>query len=338
MAKKARKRVKSLPDPFKWHDQPLIAGHTFLTLPKGLLTSVTDQVGRNKFDPDLLKLDEELSNYASAHPGVVGFLDGRPIFYPYLDVRSSDNEIVSANEADRMGWTHKQADAVNGMGGFLASQHNQKISYCGWLMCRPAFRTEHDDLVKAHTQVAGSGPPEFTQLVMEGESELDGEQSNLMDQWCSFYSKWRINKLLAPGLPDPAGVQWTDLGRDFTPAHLQDSTSGPRIPDTQMLPEGDTLRALMKDQSPAEQDWHLHDWKSLIDPSNPSKNKIERYVRLFRLQHYWKVLFSRHGASLRRQTGRLEHAFADYLGIDHASIRKDLQHLRDQLGPDWFQP
>lgn len=268
---------------------------------------------------------------------MVGFLDGKPISYPYLNTRSSDEKIVSASEADSMGWTQQQVDAVNGMSGFLASQHNQKISYCGWLMSKHTFRSEHDQLVKAHAQVFGSGPPEFTQCVMEDESELDGERSTLIDRWRSFYSKWRINKLVAPGLPDPGGVQWADLGQDFTPAHLCESTRGPRISDIQMLPDGDTLRALMKDSSPMEQDRHLRDWQKLIDPSNPSKNKIERYARLFQLQHYWRILFSRHAASLKRQTGRLELTFADYLAIDHASIHKDLQHMRDQLGPDRFQ-
>lgn len=337
MAKKARKRAKRPSDEFKWHDHPRIAGRTFLTLPKDLLTAVTDRVGQEKFDRDVLKLDEDIAAFASKHPGLVGFIDGWPIAYQYLNIRTSEEEILSVSDAERMGWTKQQVDAVNGMGGFVANQHNLKISYCGWLMLKHPFRSEHDDLVQTHANVVGCGPPVFTQQAVEDDTELDGEQSDLMDRWRSFYSKWRINKLVAPGLPDPAGVQWTDLGRDFTPDHLRESTRGPKVSDIQMLPGGDTLRELMADLSPIEEDWHLRDWKRLIDPSNPSKNQIDRYARLFRLQHYWKVLFDRHSNSLNRQIGKLELAFANYLGQAKRNIHDDLQLLRHQLGHDWFK-
>lgn len=235
------------------------------------------------------------------------------------------------------GWTPEQVDAANSACDFLASQHNLKISYCGWLMCRPKFRAEHDALVQTYPQIVASGPPEFTEHKFDGGSIMDGDQSATMDRWRAFYARWRINKLVAPGLPDPAGVQWADLGHDFTPAHLRESTRGPRIPDTQMLPNGDSLRALMGDSSAVEHDWHLREWKRLIDPSKPSKKQIERYARLFRLQHYWKALYDRHASSLDRKIGKLEIAFAEYLGQSQKSIHTDRQFLSDQLGPDWHK-
>lgn len=277
-----------------WRAYDLFAHRYIFTLPPALLLKVTQQVGRKQFDREILDLDERWAKEASRHQDVVGYRDGQPINYPYLNERSTGDEIVSTSEAEWMeGWTPEQVDAANSACDFLASQHNLKISYCGWLMCRPKFRAEHDALVQTYPQIVASGPPEFTEHKFDGGSIMDGDQSATMDRWRAFYARWRINKLVAPGLPDPAGVQWADLGHDFTPAHLRESTRGPRIPDTQMLPNGDSLRALMGDSSAVEHDWHLREWKRLIDPSKPSKKQIERYARLFRLQHYWKALYDR---------------------------------------------
>lgn len=337
MGEKAKKITGIEPLRSKWRTHELVTRRTFFTLPTDLLAAVKHRVRWEKFDRVLWELEEQIGTEASQDAGVVGYNDCQPIFYPYLSERNPDSEVVSSADVKWMGWTEQQADDVNSASGFLASQHNQKMSYCGWLMSKPRFRIEQRAVLESHARCFELGPPIFIRHEKVEESEVRGDQLAALEQWQLFYARWRLNKLVAPGLPDPVGAQWADLGRDFTPAHLRESTRGPRMSDTQMLPDAETLRSLMKESRADDADKHLRDWKRLIDPSNPSKvQQIARYARIFRLQHYWKVLYSRHGISLKGERGRLELAFADYLDIDVSSIHSDCQLLRDQLGHYWF--
>lgn len=239
-------------------------------------------------------------------------------------------------EGKWIGFSKNQVDAVNSRAKFLADQHNEVMAYCGWLMCNSHLRCEHDKLVRAHAKVFGGGMLEFTEIETELESMATDEQAEFMERWRSFYTRWRLVKLTGPGLPVRAGVRFDRLKADFTPAHLQEAIGGPRLSDVHRVPDATTLRNVMGGSGPCTSDDHLNEWQTLIASTNVGKKKLNKYPRLFQLQHYWKVLFDRHGPSLKRQNGRLEKAFAEYLCVDKTTIHSDLNLIRRQLGRDWL--
>jgi len=84
----------------------------------------------------------------------------------------------------------------------------------------------------------------------------------------------------------------------------------------------------------------------LVSTDTAPKKVIGVYGRLFLLQHFWRVLWSRHAQALDRSIGKVERAFASWLypsgnevqiEASIASVHKDLGMLaKARSGPDWF--
>ena len=70
--------------------------------------------------------------------------------------------------------------------------------------------------------------------------------------------------------------------------------------------------------------------------SNPAKNKIPRFGRVFELQHYCRILHERHAQAIHRRLGDLEFALASFMGVSPETIHRDLLFIRDRLGEDWM--
>jgi hypothetical protein len=114
------------------------------------------------------------------------------------------------------------------------------------------------------------------------------------------------------------------------------------VPDRKLLREM-VEDSLNRNDSPI----HLRDWLELVRGENPAKKRIARYARIFLLQHFWRVLHSRHESALKRQQSKLRRAFAAYLipktaaTMDAKSeiIRKDLDAISAARGgPGWQYP
>lgn len=331
----ANKRVMTKPIPSVWLDHDLIAETYFYTLPKELLDTVVGEVGRERFDQELLEMDESLSDAADGHTGFVGYFDGHAIFYPYLTDRTYERQMVSASDVEGLGWSQAQLDAVNSAGKTIRRDHEILAAYCGWLMCAPMFRSEHDELIESSQGYLHDGLPVLGQYTPEGQEKADPELTNVLDRWMDFYRRWQINKLVAPGLPDPPAPQWADLGQIFTPPHLRGSTTVLSIPNNHPVPSKDEVRQHVLQNRPDSDDSHLSDWQEIISPNNRSRGEIGSYARRFQLQHYWRVLFHRHSSALLRKKMRLEAVFAEYLGFEQSSVHKDLIKIRKSLGELW---
>jgi hypothetical protein len=114
------------------------------------------------------------------------------------------------------------------------------------------------------------------------------------------------------------------------------------LPDTFPVPGRDRLRAMLEEAVRGGQpSAHLVEWSALVQSESKAKRAIDRFGRLFVLQHYIVVLLLRHPAAFRGQLGRLEKVLARYLlgdrpaGVD--TIHKDLVFIRRRLGPDWME-
>jgi hypothetical protein len=88
---------------------------------------------------------------------------------------------------------------------------------------------------------------------------------------------------------------------------------------------------------------HLEPWMDLIDARDPGKKSLEHLQRMFRLQHWWRVLHHRHGNTLHGNLERLRLAMAAFLmpkdfGQEGGElIRKDLMEIGKRLGQNWLQ-
>jgi hypothetical protein len=90
---------------------------------------------------------------------------------------------------------------------------------------------------------------------------------------------------------------------------------------------------------------HLLPWLEIVRADSQAKKSIERYGRLFVLQHFWRIVCARHAAAVAGRFAQLRRAFASWLfpkahGPDltkkEVLVRKDLDALaKARGGADW---
>ena len=125
-------------------------------------------------------------------------------------------------------------------------------------------------------------------------ADLAADDHERVHLWRAFYRRWQLFRLVAPGLPDPPGPLYADPGVHPTPEHLRDQMVTIRIPRHHPLPDEEELRRRLAESVERREDAHLGDWKRLSAAGNTGKGGLQRYTRLFALQHYWRVLHQRH--------------------------------------------
>src|SRR4029078_3223527 len=100
----------------------------------------------------------------------------------------------------------------------------------------------------------------------------------------------------------------------------------------------DQLRELLnkarRDLPKAE---HLDEWHNIIRSENAARNQLDRFCRIFDLQHYWRALFQRHQDKLKGKIGTLEIAFANWFEVSRETVHGDLITIRRRLGKAWLE-
>jgi len=113
------------------------------------------------------------------------------------------------------------------------------------------------------------------------------------------------------------------------------------------LPERQELLRMVEDafggcRLPA----HLKDWADLIATDNPGRGTaVPRLARIYRVHHYWRVLFSRHAGALDRQIGKLHAVFAEFLLPNSNRLSDPPRVIKEDLidlaqahgGADWYR-
>jgi hypothetical protein len=118
--------------------------------------------------------------------------------------------------------------------------------------------------------------------------------------------------------------------------HLNQSRGHFFLPDTMPIPSRDSLRGALTDaRRLAGEEKHLHEWLGISHSSATARNRMDRFSRLFEIQHYWRILRQRHAAAIRGNAGRAETAIGQFLGLSAESIHRDLGEIRSRLGKDW---
>jgi hypothetical protein len=159
-------------------------------------------------------------------------------------------------------------------------------------------------------------------------------------KWERFLIYWNLAQLPGPFLPLPYGEMHgvpSEIAK-LQPGHRRTSdevtvtspTAPALPPDIKNSVAGD---AGARDGAGA----HLDEWFEIIRRGNVAKHQtLVKYARIFRLQHYWRVLHERYGREALAPVEGLIQPFARFLGVGADAIRADLKLLRTALGPDWF--
>ncbi len=298
---------------------PLIAHRFFYTLPGSLLKLLFKE---KLLDPELVDLEIELSAICGDHSGMVGFHDGNPIAFAFL--RKSEFGVPSVVEAfERNLPTHKIKASLKLAEERLDHSRRSLRAYLGWLLTNPVFLTEQAALWTAIAPK--SGECEATRKTKSVEADQP-----LLERYCA---RWRLINLLGPFLPVPIGTQFPALAPQISIQNSRSSGYGlAAIPDTQSLPSAEELRSHLEEIRMASTPEHLREWFAIEGASNPSKNLLARYARVFEVQHYWRVVHLRHSNALHRRQGRLMASLASFLNVSGDAIQRDANLIKERLG------
>jgi hypothetical protein len=181
--------------------------------------------------------------------------------------------------------------------------------YSGWLLLNPQFVSEHDGLLIRHRQAFLEHG--FPQPAIFGTPPGPRVPDEVwIDEYKQFCDRWDLLSLTGPDLPNilPTVDQlpWSTPGLGSARG-MSTSLSPSVMPIRGRTPMAESLAAAARGSAVPE---HLTEWCDLIRPENLGTHRIPRFVRLFRLQHYWRQLHLRYPSHLRRSKMKLVAAFA----------------------------
>lgn len=327
--------------PAEYSEHPLVRHRLYFTLPELLLDCLAKKVGDERFDAGLWEMELALTRACGGEDGV-GFWDGVQIQFPLLRYQPLK---VDPLDAKGLGWTDQQLEAVNTVGRSRTERFATTArGYAGWLLTNRAFLAEHNAIlltwqaeIQKH-QIPLIGPVvQDASQVPEVDSQPGEEIEQFVKAFEAFFIRWRLGGLTAPYLPSPLRPQMPVAILASVLGHMRDGGRTFYMPDTFPVPTRDELRDLMEDAlrgpgTPA----HLAEWIANVQTSNSAKNTIQRYARLFELQHYVRTLYQRHAAALRQRKSSMTQAFATFLKVSDDTIEKDLAFVAEKLGDEWY--
>lgn len=339
--------TNNLSVPLKYQEHELLAGRIFFTLPEDVIDAVVAELGSECFDSDLLTMEKELSAICGNHSAIVGFWRCLPVSYAELRplpapsfsdelVRSAGLRPAAVNHALQV---FRERD--------IAPLERFSRGYCGWLMTNRDFLDEHDTLLTRFRDVVsrwGTHPvatflPTTTQshLIADDDLEDDPQWPTFVEECNRMFVRWRLRGLAALYLPMPSKPLMAGVFPLSVVSQLMQAGGVFYLPDTMPVPSRDQLRGLLdhalhRGQHPE----HLEEWLEIVRADNMARNRMDPFVRLFEIQHYWRILHQRHASAIYRKTGKLEAAFGGLFGVTEKRIHNDLIRIRKRLGGDWL--
>lgn len=321
----------------KLAERPCLAKTWFYVLPPRLLSLLEATGVTKRIDASLWAEEVELSELADSL-GAVGFRYGILIFdwvlvYPK---KLQDQELASCtidewglSDVDRTAWLTVSTSR-------LEFERESARGYCGWLFTNPAFHSEFEALQIAMPQLLR---PEGEILLPAGPANLEPELRVIRRETMGltplkdFCLRWRLNYIVGPRTVIPLARQETSPLPALDAARVQEMGRLSFTPDIARLPPRDDLRD--RDEAAirgtARSANHLRDWIDLVEATSQGKKSIARWARIYGLQHYWGVLYERHGASLNRLGSKVREAFAQWLAISRRTLEADLRLIRNRL-------
>ena len=325
---------------------PLVAGRYFFTFPRALWDKVYNTIGPRLFDDELVEMEISLSEICGDHSFHCGFWEGQAFSYHLL--RSTASWRPTAAEAKSVGWESGQVQLDRVMRVFrerTAPLAQVARGYVGWLLTNQQFLDEHNALVAQWRGMVHRWGLDRLGILLPLGGLLPGNDSTVDPDWAEysaafedFFVRWRLRGLAAPYLPVPLEPL---MAGDFPVSVVQQAARAGGVfclPDTFPIPSRDELRNLLEGSlhGPSKPE-HLTEWMGIIASSNTGKKQIARFGRLFELQHYYRILHSRHPKAIRRKLHVLNDVLARFFTTTKRTIHEDLRMIRKRLGRDWIE-
>lgn len=311
----------------------------FYTLPPKLWDALLEHVGRSAFDAKLLELEETSAKQNGDHSHRVGFFQSFPVtLCGLVDLPSPPwtDEYLRAAGMDPVQVRYSLNVCKEQYGSMLS---RSRSSYLGWLLTNPKFLQEHDQLLKEHLETVqryGLWNLALRKTAVRGglfEERLeDPHWHRFVDACRPFLQRWRLARLVGPYLPEPVTLQMSGLVSKSDLEWMMETGGIFYLPDTIPIPSRDQLRKLLDDSlHKGPKPVHLEDWLKIVNAGNTARNRLDREARLFSLWHFYQLLVDRHATALKNNRGRVEDAFAQFFGVDKATIHHDLVEVPKRL-------
>lgn len=326
-------------------DSPEHDGYVYI-LPDGLFAAVVSTIGV-KLPRTATGRDEAALDEAVGSPFVIGYWRRMPLRYQFLTAKLSQGAVETNGYSDQNTTTFVRPFQLRHLYSCWHQLHVFQ-GYLGWLLTNPQFIQEHDALLEQHlTSFRRWGVHrDRTNATPSMAAQLFGQQQDYPGSdpaWREFESmkeafcfRWRLAGLAGPDLPLPIGAQ---VDQDVPITYFVrgiEQTGLFLLPDILPIPSRDQIRKSIDDaRRSTNGSNHLAGWFKIIRLGNQAKNQIDRFARVFIVQHYWRTLKSRHAEALSRNTGKLELAFAQWLEVSEETIHQDRLMIARRLGRNW---
>ena len=324
-------------------DRTLVsASEPFLTLPAGLLDALQTHLGEYAFDPEAWRIERLLSERFGDHAQSVGLWRGEPVSFYLLRRNGLDTLTIDQSLLRDLGWDLTLAQVQRQLSiGEERSEWLSRIAkgYAGWLMTNAQFLDEHDRFLADFSESALDLGLPFLPMAAAEHVPLEASvvaplAKPFRDALMAFCLRWRLSGLAAPDLPVPIRPMMP-MAPTLAKMPLTQAGALFFLPDTFPIPSRDELRGILDESLHTTVSPHLADWAALVAGNKTVKSPIERFARLFELQHYCRQLQRRHATAINRRKDKIELALATFLSVSEATVHGDLLFISRRLGRDW---
>ncbi len=317
----------------KYPDHPHLTLDPLYALPRPLIDSLAGQpfkLNGKQFRVEFLTKAEARFETDLAHHAISGFCNHEPFQYSLL-----------AGEVDPQGTVAKADEAIHSMlMGELTTNLNPKqaeqhlgkqdernqeidehnISYAGWLVSNPTFRSELAALRSSHgARVLQDGFPRLPQAVLFERPDWSGGLGD--DPILVFYRRWGLHSLVAWDLPLPM-FPAVDRGSLLYDDDTMEQSGLLLFISWHLLRNTDITLQDLTGHRMAERDLkHLADWPVKTGVARPKGPK--QHGHLLTLYCYRELaLTSRYAGRFQRNVKNLNRVFGNLLGIGEDMVKK----------------
>ena len=201
------------------------------------------------------------------------------------------------------------------------------LAYCGWLVQQSEYWGDVEALKSDfRDELFKSGVPRQPDLQFESLDTVSQEVSALACETKKLCEKWRIANFTT--IEKPVPLQPTILIRELSPSQLRKGLIYYAMPDIYPFAgRGEVVEELEARRAFAEAP-HLKDWFAMVSSSSRTKKRIFTLARQFQVQHFWRVLLSRHSPKIGGKKTVLQEMLGESLGVDRDTIKADFRTLR----------
>jgi len=198
------------------------------------------------------------------------------------------------------------------------------LAYCGWLVQQEEFHSDLENLKRDFLEeLINGGLPQ--QADYRFPSHPPNETSLLAQELKKLCSKWRIAHFSTIEMPIPLQPSLISLETNELQSH--EGLIVYAMPD--IFPfsgNGEVVEEFESHRRQAEAP-HLESWFELVNSSSRTRKRLITYARQFQVQHYWRVLLSRHSEKMKRKKTALKEMFGNVFDVSRDTILADFREL-----------